>query len=243
MRVSSQGSEFGSVLFTPNALEFGRFRGIRQREGCGPEIASVRQYLVGPREAVMSFRNFVVVAGLGLLVMGSSVNAAVSVFGTGLSQSCFQAAEFGGSAKDGITACTVALDEEGLSAHDRAATMINRGILYGRVDDAAAALEDYNNGLAIDATLGEGYVDRGAAEIVLKDYDAALTDISKGIELHAQKPEIAYYDRAIVNEALGNVRDAYEDYKKAVELQPDFPLANEQLMRFKVVHKQHGDGA
>jgi tetratricopeptide (TPR) repeat protein len=129
-----------------------------------------------------------------------------------------------------------------LSAHDRAATLVNRGILHTRVDEIGAALVDYNQGLALDSTLGEGYVDRGASEIVLRNFDAALADISKGIDLHAQRPEIAYYDRAIVNEALGNIRDAYADYKKAVEIQPDFQLANDQLMRFRVVRK-HGDGA
>jgi len=88
----------------------------------------------------------------------------------------------------------------------------------------------------------DGYVDRGATEIVLKNYQDAVNDITKGISLNSNKIEIAYYDRAIANEALGNIRDAYTDYKKAVELRPDFALATQQLTRFKVVRK-HTDGA
>jgi tetratricopeptide (TPR) repeat protein len=73
---------------------------------------------------------------------------------------------------------------------------------------------------------------------VLQDFAGAVADISKGLELIANKPEIAYYDRAIANEALGNIRDAYIDYKKALEIRPDFALASEQLARFKVVRKR-----
>lgn len=184
--------------------------------------------------------------GCGLFAMacGAPAGAAVSVLGIGLPQVCFEAAEYGTSqnAAEGVQSCTDALTNSVLSTHDRAATLINRGILHARDNDIPAAMEDYDQGLSLDSMLGEGYVDRGASEIVLKNLDAALADISRGIDLHAQRPEIAYYDRAIVNEALGNIRDAYADYKKAVELQPDFQLANDQLMRFRVVRK-HGDGA
>ena len=73
--------------------------------------------------------------------------------------------------------------------------------------------------------------------IVLRRYDDALADIDKGISLGSNRLEIAYYDRAIVQEALGNIRAAYQDYKKATEIKPDFTLALEQLARFRVVHK------
>ena len=149
-----------------------------------------------------------------------------------------EAAEFGGSPKDGIETCSYAIDKEPLSIRDRAATFINRGILRSRATDPNGALGDYNAGLALDASLAEGYIDRGATYIVLQKYDVALQDINKGIDMGARKPQIAYYDRAIVNEALGNIRGAYEDYKKAVELEPDFALASEQLTRFKVVRKR-----
>jgi tetratricopeptide (TPR) repeat protein len=186
----------------------------------------------------MKFRGVssAVTTGFLAIACAAPAGAAVSVLGTGLPQVCFEAAEYGSpqNAEEGVRSCTDALQNGVLSPHDRAATLINRGILRARDNDVPAAMEDYNEGLSLDATLGEGYVDRGASEIVLKDFDAALSDISKGIDLHAQ--------RAIVNEALGNIRDAYADYKKAVELQPDFQLANDQLMRFRVVRK-HGDGA
>ena len=151
-------------------------------------------------------------------------------------------AEFGGNAEDGIKTCTVALDETAMPLGDRAATLINRGILKTRIEDSAGALEDYNRGLAINPNLGEGYVDRGAVEIVDGKYDVAVQDITKGLDLGTNKPEIAHYDRALAYEALGNVRGAYDDYKKAVEIDPTFNLSSDQLTRFKVVVHKHPDG-
>lgn len=180
--------------------------------------------------------------GLGLSLLAAPANAAISVLGSSISQACYHAAEFGENASDGIKTCDEALQQTPLSNHDRAATLVNRGILRARNNDAHGALEDYNKGLALDDSLGEGFVDRGAVEIVLRDFDSALADINKGISLNANRLEIAYYDRAVVDEALGNVREAYADYKKAVELEPNFQLANDQLMRFKVVRRRP-DGA
>jgi tetratricopeptide (TPR) repeat protein len=177
-------------------------------------------------------------AVVGLMSLAPAAQAAVTVLGNGLSQVCFQTAEFGGNTKDGIAACNEALEQMALPIHDRAATYINRGILYARQDDVDSAMKDYDTGIGIDPAMGEGYIDRGALYIVLKRYDDALRDINKGISLNAQRLQIAYYDRAIVQEALGNVRAAYEDYKKATEIEPNFTLANQQLSRFKVIRTQ-----
>jgi len=168
--------------------------------------------------------------------------AAVTVLGNGIAHSCYEAAEFGANPHDGIVECSFALDESALPINDRAATFINRGILKSRSGDPNGALDDYNRGLEIGPNLGEGYVDRGAVMILFQRYDDALKDIDKGIGIGAKKPEIAYYDRAIADEALGDVRGAYEDYKKAVEIAPDFTLAVDQLARFKVVVHKRTDG-
>jgi tetratricopeptide (TPR) repeat protein len=164
-----------------------------------------------------------------------SAQAAVTVLGNGVAHSCYQFAEYGGNPTDGINTCTFALVQTTLSVKDRAATYINCGILRARKDDAEGALADYDRGLAMDAALAEGYVDRGAVMIVLRRYDDAVAEIDKGISLGANRLQIAYYDRGIADEALGNIRAAYDDYRKAAEIQPDFGLAVAQLARFRVV--------
>jgi tetratricopeptide (TPR) repeat protein len=174
-------------------------------------------------------------------LLSQGAQAAVTVLGNGLSRTCYETAEFGGSPEDGIKACTDALDQMALPMRDRAATLVNRGILYSRFDEPKMAIADYDKGIEMEPGLGEAYVDRGAALIVLSRYDEAVQDIDKGIAMGANRLQIAYYDRGLAQEALGNVRAAYEDYKKATEIEPTFTLASSQLARFKVVH-HHADG-
>jgi tetratricopeptide (TPR) repeat protein len=190
----------------------------------------------GSKPMMTRFLATVAAATLSTLAAGQSL-AAVTVLGNGIARSCYESAEFGGNAFEGIQTCSEAIENSTLTPKDLAATYINRGILRSRTENTSGALADYDKGLSLDSFLGEGYVDRGAVMIVLRRYDDALADIDKGIAMGSNRLQIAYYDRAIVEEALGNIRAAYQDYKKATEIQPDFALAIEQLARFRVVHK------
>ncbi len=175
---------------------------------------------------------------VGFFAFGSA-NAAVTVLGSGPAQECFHAAEFGGEPNDGINRCTSALDMI-LTPTDRAATFVNRGVLRLALHQNDRALLDIDNGIAIAPDLGDAYIDRGAVSIALGRYDDALADLNKGIELGAHRPQVAYYDRAIVFEQKGDIRSAYNDYKKALEVAPDFEPAMRELKRFRVVHNGSG---
>lgn len=176
-----------------------------------------------------------------LLALGApgAAEAAVTVLGPGPAQECYRIAEYGGDIREGIARCTFALGTA-LSTTDRAATLVNRGVLRLAVHENEQAMSDINDGIAIDPDLGDAYVDRGAAGIALGRYDEALADLNKGIALGPHRPQIAYYDRAIINERNGDIRAAYDDYKKALEIAPDFAPAAEELKRFRVVHKTGG---
>jgi tetratricopeptide (TPR) repeat protein len=189
----------------------------------------------------MRLRDFVLCtcsAAAVALFASPAAHAAVTVLGQGLAQSCYEAAEYGGNPKDGVITCTIALQTEALGKNDKAATLVNRGILRSRAGDHEDALIDFNEGLSQAPQLADGYIDRGATYIAMKRYADAVNDIDKGIELGTRRPYIAYYDRSIANEALGNIRGAYEDCKKAVELRPDFTLAIERMPHFIVVHQK-----
>jgi tetratricopeptide (TPR) repeat protein len=165
--------------------------------------------------------------------------AAVTVIGSGSAQLCFQAADSGRSLRDGLYFCNDAL-VGALTKDDRAATYINRGVIELAMMKTNAAQDDFNAGLAINANLGEGYVDRGATLIAQKKFAEAILDINKGLSLGAKEPHIAYYDRAVAEEGLGNLRAAYDDYRQALVVQPDFTRASDELKRFKIVEKPSG---
>ena len=157
------------------------------------------------------------------LCISSGAGAAITVLGPG----------------PAAARCTFALDTA-LTLTDRAATYVNRGVLKLSAHQNEGALADINSGIQIAPNLGDAYIDRGATSIALGHYEEALADLNKGLSLGPHRPQIALYDRAIVYEHNGDIRSAYEDYRKALDLAPDFAPAAEELKRFRVVHKGNG---
>ena len=193
-----------------------------------------------PKEAAMSKRLVpVLAAAIGAALFSTVAQGAVSVIGSGPAELCYQAADTGQSPLDYMSYCDQALAGS-LSSADRAATLVNRGVLKLAINSIDGAAADFNSSLAINADLGEAYIDRGATLIARRHYAEALTDINKGLTLGTKEPHLAYYDRAMADEALGNLQAAYDDYRKAQELAPDFQKASDELKRFKIVDKPAG---
>ncbi|MEI9994609.1 MAG: hypothetical protein WDM91_08445 [Rhizomicrobium sp.] len=178
-------------------------------------------------------------AVLGAALFSLSAEAAVSVVGAGPAQLCYQAADTNASPADFMSYCDQALAGT-LSDADRAATFVNRGVLKLAMADVDPAAADFQASLAIDAKMGEAYIDLGATQIAHKRYGEAVRNITKGLALGTKQPHLAYYDRAIAEEGLGDLRAAYDDYREAATLKPDFAPASDELKRFKLVEKPSG---
>lgn len=176
-----------------------------------------------------------VAAFTAAVLLPGAAQATVSVLGNGPARVCFQLATYSKPDLDALKVCKEALDSGDLSKRDRAATHINRGVIEMQLERMQAAQDDFNKGIAMMPDMGEGYLNRGVAFIGQKRFSEALEDLNKGLALGVSRPEIGYYDRAIANEALGNVKAAYEDYQQALSIAPRFERASEQLKRFKVV--------
>jgi tetratricopeptide (TPR) repeat protein len=63
---------------------------------------------------------------------------------------------------------------------------------------------------------------------------------NQGLKLNTVRPEIAYYSRGVAHEMLGNMRAAYEDYRQAAALKPEWQDPQTQLRRFSVIPKGRG---
>lgn len=68
------------------------------------------------------------------------------------------------------------------------------------------------------------YVNRGSAYQNLKQYDKAISDYNKAIELNPADAD-AYYGRGLVYYYLKQYNRAIDDYSKAIELNPNFAYA------------------
>ena len=175
--------------------------------------------------------------GLAALAAASGARTAVTVIGGGQAEACSRAALDGRSEIRFENICTKALEEEQLDARDRAGTYVNRGILKMRRMDFEAATKDFNQAVHTKPDLGEAYVNRGAAFIGEHRYADGLTDLNKGIQLGVEEPAKAYYNRALAYEGLDDIKSAYFDYQKAVELSPDWSAPKQELARFHVERK------
>lgn len=169
----------------------------------------------------------------------TSANAALSVIGKGPAHDCYVAALHDYGAGNGEDICTLALDSAILNLRDRAATLVNRGVIRTRIGRLAAALVDNDQAIAIGEhlsppDLGVAYVNRASVLNALGRPREAFDSASKGLILGAGNPEIGYYARAVAEEMLGDVKSAYHDYKQAIGLNPDFAPAARQLTRFRV---------
>lgn len=173
-------------------------------------------------------------AGAGLLAATGASAQAVTVLGGGMAKQCSDAALSGESDLRFEEVCTTALAVEMLDLKDRAGTYVNRGVLKLRRKEFASAQFDFNRAVELKPDLGEAYVNRGAALVGARRYAEGLADINKALELGVQEPEKAYYNRALAYEGLDNMKAAYFDYQKAIELKPDWEMPRQELARFTV---------
>jgi tetratricopeptide (TPR) repeat protein len=170
------------------------------------------------------------------LLAATPAAGAVTVLGNSSARLCYEAAESRMlSSMNAIRTCDQAMREEGLTEYERVATLVNRGILKARLGKVSEAIVDYDAALSSDPNEAEAYLNKGFALLHLPDaaqqarpmFDAAL-------EKRTRRPELAYYGRAVANELTGEVRAAYEDYRQASRLDPDWKDPKADLARFQV---------
>jgi tetratricopeptide (TPR) repeat protein len=177
-------------------------------------------------------------AAVAALTAASGAHAAVTVIGGGLAEACSKAALAGRTEARFEKVCTEALETEQLSGRDRAGTYVNRGVLKLRRLDWNAAIKDFDAAVHMAPAMGEAYVNRGAAAIGDHRYAASLPDLNKAIALGTEEPAKVYYNRALAYEGLDDVKSAYFDYQKALELSPEWVAPKQELARFHVERKE-----
>jgi tetratricopeptide (TPR) repeat protein len=168
------------------------------------------------------------------LATGGAARAAVSVIGGGMAEACSQAALAERSDYASILTCDTALETEDLGPHDRAGTFVNRGVMKLRRDEFEPARADFDAAITLAPKIGEAYVNRGAAFLGEKRFQAGLDDINAALRLGVREPEKAYFNRALAYEGLDDEKSAYLDFQQALTLKPGWALPEHELLRFTV---------
>ena len=176
-------------------------------------------------------------AALATFVIGCATTAAtgsVTVIGGGFAQSCFLAAEAHDTSFDAMNDCDRALSEELLEPGDRVATHVNRGILFFVKADAASANADFDRALQLDPNEPDAWLNKAIVTVQYGDGVDPLPMIRKALELKTRRPAVAYYVRGIVEERRGNIRAAYDDFRRAQSLEPRWDKPGIELSRYTV---------
>jgi len=169
-----------------------------------------------------------------ILLPAGSASAAAFVLGGGMANACSRAALRGADDRASIETCSVALETQPLMRRDRAGTLVNRGVIHLRRGSYEDARKDFDAALKLEPQLGEAFVNRGASFIAQHRFREGVVEIDKGLRFGADEPEKAYFNRALAWEGLDDMKAAWLDYQKALELRPDWDAPRRELTRFTV---------
>jgi tetratricopeptide (TPR) repeat protein len=152
---------------------------------------------------------------------------------TKAARDCFAAAKFGDPHGDGADVCTTAIAST-LPEALRTKLLVNRGVVHLSHTRARPAIEDFDKAIAMNGQIGDAYTNRGAAHLLMKQFDQARADIDRGLALGSGEPQRAYYNRGMADNHLGDNKAAYFDFMRAATLDPNWTAPKLELARFKV---------
>jgi tetratricopeptide (TPR) repeat protein len=169
-----------------------------------------------------------------LAAMPCAAAASVIAVGGGNARACYEAAEAQNITAHSLNICDRALAEEALVANDRAATLVNRGIIRMRRGSLAQAEADFDAALVLNSAESEAWLNKAVLYARYRDSRDALPFVAKALELGTRHPEIAYFVRAMAYEDSGNIPAAYRDFQRARNLAPKWHEPAAELARFQL---------
>ena len=179
-------------------------------------------------------KSFTIVTSLIIPVVISAQSMTV-IGGEQSARNCFSAATIAAqmhfASTEDIKECTFALEHTTLQMKDKVATLINRGIIYVALEEYDKAIRDYDKAYRINPNVAEIHVNRGNMLFMSRFFDQAVTEYSKAISQDFTKLHIALYNRGLAYEKLGQLDKAEADYRRALELMPEWKRARNKLDR------------
>ena len=171
---------------------------------------------------------------LAVAAIPSAAAASVLTVGGRYAYSCYEAAEASNATARTLDVCDRALSEEALTAQDRAATYVNRGILRLRRANLAQADADFDAALKLNPQEPEAWLNKEILNARYGKSVEAMPYVTKALENGTRRPAIAYFVRAMANEDSGKIAAAYQDLQRARQLDPKWTEPAIELRRFKV---------
>jgi tetratricopeptide (TPR) repeat protein len=156
-------------------------------------------------------------------ILGNSPDARECFFSAGL------AIQMQSTSSAEIETCSTALNQMNMRLRDKAATFVNRGILYAANDQYLLAIKDYESAMKLYPSFGAIYVNRGNLFFLGQSYDNAILEYTKALSMELNQDYVAYLNRGMAYEKLGKLNEAETDYRLAIELAPEWTMAKSKL--------------
>jgi len=132
---------------------------------------------------------------------------------------------------------TSALASEKIKPKSKSEVLINRGVAMAAQNKYEAALKDINDGLAIDSTNKNGYLNRSLVYYNMQQYDKAVADYSSYLRYDPNNANV-WYERGMLMRSMNRNEEAIADLSNAIKLAPQMGLAYLERAR---AHAQAGN--
>jgi len=116
--------------------------------------------------------------------------------------------------------------------------LYSKAMFYQSIMDWNAALEAYSDLHKVNFTHSNGHYNIGFIHMELGLFDIASNNFADAIYSNSEFFE-AYYARGHCFETLGNIKQAEIDYKRAIEINPDYTFAIEALEQLQFKNKNY----
>ncbi len=174
-----------------------------------------------------------VISALVVLTSGSA-EAAMSVIGSSFGRDCYLSATTGGAAAEDIHTCRKALSMERLGDRDRAATLVNLGIILTHAARHDEAITSFDAAEKINPQLTEAMINRGNSYIHQREFGLAIEEYDRSLELGTRKRAEAFANRGLAHEYVADYPRAARDYACALAHRETFPKVDRGLDRMRI---------
>ena len=116
--------------------------------------------------------------------------------------------------------------------------LYSKAMFYQSIMDWNAALEAYSDLHKVNFTHSNGHYNIGFIHMELGLFDVASNNFADAIYSNSEFFE-AYYARGHCFETLGNIKQAEIDYKRAIEINPEYTFAVEAVEQLQLKNKKY----
>ncbi len=177
---------------------------------------------------------FPVLLALLLILLASGISpaeASMSVLGSSKGKECYVQARMSAGHSAAIAVCRDALAFDSLRERDRAATLVNLGIILTHAAKHPEALKAFDDAEALRPGLTEVMINRGNTYFHQREFALAIAEYGRSIDAGTDRRAEAYVNRGLAHEYSKDFPSAARDYACALAHRPEFPKADRGVLR------------